>query len=122
MRDGKAYVATLELEAAPETVPRDELEIAGVSPLTGARVFNLSPAVAEELAYDGDPNGVIVHRVVAGSAADTAGLARGDVVLEVNGVDIDTTRRLAEVCSEPLRVWHVAIERDGRIIRTQFRS
>ncbi|MCP4381438.1 MAG: Do family serine endopeptidase [Hyphomicrobiales bacterium] len=122
MRDGKAYVATLELEAAPETVPRDELEIAGVSPLAGARVFNLSPAVAEELAYDGDPNGVIVHRVVTGSAAEIAGLARGDVVLEVNGVDIDTTRTLAEVCSQQLRFWHVAIERDGRIIRTQFRS
>lgn len=122
LREGKQYVATLDLEAAPETVPRDEVEIDGVSPLTGARVFNLSPAVAEELAYEGDPRGVIVHRVVSGSVADTAGLARGDVVLEVNGVRIDSTRTLAEVCSEPLRFWQVSIERDGRIIRTQFRT
>ncbi|WP_421723939.1 DegQ family serine endoprotease [Bauldia sp.] len=122
IRAGRNYVATLQLAAAPETTPRDEVEIAGVSPLTGARVFNLSPAVAEELAYSGNPDGVIIHRIVAGTAAERAGLARGDVVLEVNGIRIDTTRTLERVCSERLRFWHVAIERDGQVIRTQFRS
>jgi len=121
-RDGKQYVATLALEAAPETVPRDEIEIAGISPLTGAKVVNLSPAVAEELAFDGDPEGVIVEAVGSGSVADDAGLARGDVVLEVNGVAIDTTRTLAKVCSQHQRYWQIIIKRNGRVIRTQFRT
>jgi Do/DeqQ family serine protease len=122
MRDGKQYVASLALEAAPETVPRDEVDIAGISPLTGAKVANLSPAVAEELAYDGDPNGVIVEAVGSGSVADDAGLARGDVVLEVNGVAIDTTRTLAKVCAQQQRYWQITIKRNGQVIRTQFRT
>jgi Do/DeqQ family serine protease len=122
IRDGKEYGASLALEGAPETVPRDAIEIDGVSPLAGARVVNLSPAVAEELAFEGDPKGVIVDVVSPGSAAQNAGLARGDVVLEVNGIAINTTRTLAEACSERLRLWNITIERNGRVIQTRFRS
>jgi len=122
LRNGKQYVASLALEPAPETVPRDEVEIAGISPLAGAKVVNLSPAVAEELAFDDNPNGVIVESVGSGSVADDAGLARGDVVLEVNGIAIDTTRTLAKVCSQKQRYWQITIKRNGRVIRTQFRT
>ena len=106
----------------PETVPRDEIEIAGFSPLTGAKVANLSPAVAEELAHRGSAEGVIVSGVVGGSMADDAGLLPGDVVIEVNGVRITSTRHLAEVCDDPVRFWEVVIERKGRLIRSQFRA
>jgi S1-C subfamily serine protease len=122
VRDAKEYVAKLDLQPAPETVPRDEIEIPGFSPLTGARVLNLSPAVAEELAYRGEAEGVIVGAVTSGSLADDAGLMRGDVVIEVNGVRITSTRHLAEVCAVELRYWEVVIERKGRIIRSQFRA
>lgn len=122
VRNAKEYVAKLDLQAAPETVPRDELEIAGFSPLTGARVLNLSPAVAEELAYRGGMDGVIVGAVAGGSLADDAGLMRGDVVIEVNGIRITSTRHLAEVCARERRYWEVVIERKGRIIRSQFRA
>ena len=122
VRDAKEYAAKLDLQPAPETVPRDEIEIPGFSPLTGALVLNLSPAVAEELAYRGTAEGVIVGAVTGGSLADDAGLMRGDVVIEVNGVRITSTRHLAEVCAEELRAWDVVIERKGRIIRSQFRA
>ncbi|HET7715664.1 MAG TPA: DegQ family serine endoprotease [Bauldia sp.] len=122
VRDAKEYVAKLELEAAPETVPRDEIEIAGFSPLTGARVLNLSPAVAEELAHEGTTEGVIVGAVAGGSLADEAGLLRGDVVIEVNGIRITSTRHLAQVCADRVRYWEIVIERKGRLIRSQFRA
>ena len=121
-RDGKPYVAKLALEPAPETTPRAETTIAGQSPLAGVTVLNLSPAVAEELAFKGDVEGVIVGGVAAGTAAEMAGFARGDVVLEVNGVAIDTTDRLVEVCAERLRFWQVSILRNGRVISTRFRG
>ena len=122
VRNGKEYAAKLALEAAPETVPREETDIAGSSPLAGVRVVNLSPAVAEELGYEGDPEGVIVSAVEAGTAAEMAGFARGDVVIEVNGVRIESTARLAEVSAARLRIWEVSIERGGRVIRTRFRG
>jgi S1-C subfamily serine protease len=121
-RGGQDYAATLALEAAPETVPRDEVEIVGYSPFTGAKVLNLSPAVAEELAYPGRPEGVIVGGVAAGSIAAEAGLRPGDVVREVNGVAIDSTRQLADVSGQEVRFWQVVIERQGRLIRSQFRG
>ena len=122
VRNAKEYVAKLELEAAPETVPRDEIDLDGISPLAGARVLNLSPAVAEELAYRGRSEGVIVGAVNGGSLAEEAGLHRGDVVIEVNGVQIDTTRRLADVCADQVRYWEIVIERKGRLIRSRFRG
>jgi len=122
LRDAKEYVANLALEAAPETVPRDEVEIAGFSPFTGARVLNLSPAVAEELSYPGKAEGVIVGAIAAGSLADEAGLRRGDVVVEVNGVAVTSTRQLAGLADEQVRYWDVVIERKGRMIRSQFRG
>jgi Do/DeqQ family serine protease len=121
-RDAKTYVASLALEAAPETTPRDEVEVGGFSPFTGAKVLNLSPAVAEELAYRGKAEGVIVGAVESGSLADEAGLRRGDVVLEVNGVAITSTRQLAGLAEARERYWQVVIERNGRIIRSQFRG
>jgi len=122
VRDATAYVTNLALEAAPETVPRDAVEVAGFSPFTGAKVLNLSPAVAEELSYGGNAAGVIVDAITEGSLADEAGLRRGDVVLEVNGVAITSTRQLATVAEERLRRWDVVIERMGRVIRSQFRG
>lgn len=121
-RGGEDYAATLALEAAPETVPRDEVEISGYSPFTGAKVLNLSPAVAEELAYPGRPEGVIVGGIAAGSIAAEAGLRPGDVVREVNGVAIASTRQLAEMSGQEVRFWQVVIERKGRLIRSQFRG
>jgi Do/DeqQ family serine protease len=122
VRGGKPYSVTIALAAAPETVPRDETKIGGDSPMSGLMVVNLSPAVAEELSYDGARTGVIVSGIAGGSIADRAGFKRADVIVEVNGVTIDTTKRLASVADKPSRVWQLTIERDGRLIRSQFRG
>ncbi len=89
LRGGKPYQATLALEPAPEKPLRDKRVIGGDSPFTGLTVLNLSPAVAEELSYQGKPDGVIVSDVAGGSNADNAGFRRGDVIVSVNGVTID---------------------------------
>jgi S1-C subfamily serine protease len=120
IRSKKEYYADLALEAAPETVPRDQVEITSGSPLVGATVVNLSPAVAEELAYGGDSDGVIVSAVADGSPAARTGLRPGDVILDVNGVPIETTRQLVAATSERARLWNMTIERDGRILRSRI--
>jgi Do/DeqQ family serine protease len=120
IRANKEYYSELALEAAPETVPRDRIEITSGSPLAGATVVNLSPAVAEEFAYDGNPAGVIVSAVAEGSPAARTGLRPGDVILDVNGMPIDTTRQLVAATSERARLWNMTIERDGRILRSRI--
>ena len=51
------------------------------SPLTGAKVGNLSPALADELRLDPSAEGVVVLEITNGSPAQRLGFQRGDVVL-----------------------------------------
>ncbi len=121
-RDHKEYTTTIKLEPAPETVPRAEMTISGGSPVAGATVLNLSPAVADELLYAGDPTGVIVASVSDNSPANAAGLQRGDVIVKLNGVAIDSTRQLARVASQNTGFWDLIYQRGGQKVHLQFRS
>jgi len=50
----------------------------------GITVQPMTPEIAESLGLSRDLKGVVVSRVAPGSAAEEAGLRRGDVILEVN--------------------------------------
>ena len=56
----------------------------------GAQVAPLEQAQRESLKMK-QPGGILVQAVVPKSAAETAGLQTGDVILKVNGVSIGTT-------------------------------
>jgi Do/DeqQ family serine protease len=120
-RDGKVYAATIALQAAPETPPRDATTINGSSPFAGLTVLNLSPAVAEELAYAGTPSGVIVSDIRPNSSAAGVGFRRGDVIVDINGAKIDTTKRLADVAQQQASAWTLTIKRGDQTIRQTLR-
>jgi Do/DeqQ family serine protease len=108
--------------AAPETVPRDERVIEGGSPFAGAKVVNMSPAVAEELHLPFDLTGVVVEEVADGSPAQRVGFQKGDGLVEVNGVRIDSTRTLARAAASDPGVWRLVIRRDGQLLRMALRG
>ncbi len=110
----------MALEAAPEVPPRDRCLIGGDTAFAGLTVLNLSPAVAEELNYDGGTGGVIVGDVAEGSNAQEAGFARGDVIADVNGTTIDSTKALEDAVSEKRRYFDLTVKRDGRAIRLRM--
>src|SRR5207302_3963423 len=83
LRAGKETSVTVALETAPETA-RDEIVIRARSPFTGAKVSNLSPAVAEELRIDPAAQGVVIVDIADASLAQSLGFQRGDLVLSVN--------------------------------------
>ena len=119
LRDGKRYTATVQLQAAPETPPRDERTLTGDSPLAGLTVLNLSPAVADELSYTGGVKGVIVSAVADGSNASEI-FAKGDLIVSVNGTAIDSTERLASVAAASARTWDLTTKRGGRTMRQRL--
>ena len=88
----------------------------------GLTVVNLSPAVAEELAYSGQTSGVIINDVKPNSAAASVGLQRGDVIVDLNGTKIDSTKRLADLTKQQASTWTMTIKRGDQTIRRQFRG
>jgi Do/DeqQ family serine protease len=118
-RGGKEHVANVALETAPD-LPRDEITIRSRSPLGGATVANLSPALADQLQLSSPDRGVVVVGVAAASYAASFGFRRGDVILEVNGARIMRTADLARATSNPVRLWRLVIERAGRRISAVF--
>jgi serine protease Do len=59
----------------------------------GVRIQTVSPDLAKGMGL-GSQRGVLISDVDPGSAAERAGLRRGDVVLEVDGQAVDTASRL----------------------------
>jgi Do/DeqQ family serine protease len=113
VRSGKESTVTVALEPLPDT-PHDELVIAARSPFQGAKVSNLSPALADDLRLDPSTDGVVITAVTEGSPAKSLGFLRGDLVVSVNNQKIAKTRDLERATSQPSRVWRITIMRGGQ--------
>jgi Do/DeqQ family serine protease len=116
-RGGQVRDMSIRLDSPPANPPRDQRTLAGRTPLTGATVVNLSPAVAEELGADPFVSGVLILDAGQGIAAQ-AGFRRGDLVREVNGRPIDRVADLGSIVSTGR--WRVVIERGGQRITAEF--
>ena len=108
----------IKLIAAPETTARDETLMEGNTPFTGLVVANLSPAVADELGLPSGSTGVVAADVKGGPARRI--FRKGDVLLEVNGVVIDSVDTLSSAVKTGEGFWQFAINRAGRVIRMQL--
>jgi len=121
MRGGKELALTVALEAAPDT-PHDELVIAASSPFQGAKISNLSPALADDLRIDPTTQGVVIVDIATGSPAQSLGFQRGDLVLSVNNAKIAKTRDLERIAGQQSRVWRITILRGGQQMSVELRG
>jgi S1-C subfamily serine protease len=86
------------------------------SPFQGAKVANISPAVADEMHLDADTEGVVVTELADGSMAASVGFQKGDVILAVNSQKIAKTNDLEKVTRDSSRLWRIQIVRGGQQI------
>jgi Do/DeqQ family serine protease len=119
LRGGRDTKLAIALETAPDTA-RDELVIQSRSPFLGAKVANVSPALADELRLESSTEGVVVLDVANGSTAQSLGFQRGDLVVSVNNEKIAHTRDLDRITKQPSRLWRVTILRGGQQISVVF--
>jgi Do/DeqQ family serine protease len=119
LRGGREASASVALQTAPD-LPRDEIVIQSRSPFSGAKVSNLSPALADELRIDASVEGVVIVDPGAGSAAQMVGFQRGDVIVSVNNQKIARTRDLEAATAQPSRTWRITVVRGGRPITVQM--
>jgi len=103
LRDGKSmnFPVTLEEMGARD---KDKSEVSESQPgkaRWGVGLADLNPDVRGQLQMPDDIQGAVVERVVPGSAADDAGLQRGDVITQVNRKSVhsaaDVKQALANV-------------------------
>jgi Do/DeqQ family serine protease len=121
VRAGKEMAVSVALEALPET-PHEELVIASPSPFQGAKVSNLSPALADALRLDPSAQGVVIVEVANGSPAQNLGFKRGDLVMSVNNAKIGKTADLQRATGQQGRRWSITIMRGGQQMSVELRG
>jgi S1-C subfamily serine protease len=114
-RAGRPVKLTIALETAPDT-GRGEITLTGRSPFQGAKVANISPAVAEELHLDADTEGVVVVDLADGGTAANVGFQKGDIITAVNNLKINKTSDLDKATRESVRLWRITLVRGGQQI------
>lgn len=121
LRDGKPVNMEFSLMAPPEVPPRDRTDIVGNFPISGIRVVNLSPRVADEMGIPTDLTGVIVEGVQRGSVAHRAGIRPLDIITEVNGKEITLVSQLVTIVEDSPPEWLVVLNRQGERLVLEVR-
>ncbi|RPI26763.1 MAG: DegQ family serine endoprotease [Acidobacteria bacterium] len=103
MRDGRRREIAVPLTARPgeeqEGAPETPEEPESSSSVLGIQVQDLTPEIREQLQLGSAAQGALVVGVQPGSPAAEAGLARGDVIQEVNRKPVRNTRGLSSALS-----------------------
>lgn len=90
IRDGKPNIFTVTITELPQDITQnvpgepDEKSPAEENALAGFSVMNLTQEIAKQLDISKDEKGVVIVRVEPYSAAEDAGLKKGDVIQEIN--------------------------------------
>lgn len=119
IRKGSASAVEFALVAPPEQPKRNLTVIKGNNPFAGAEVGNLSPALADELGYQGSANeGVIITAIKRNTIAFRLGLKEQDVILEINRQSINTVEDIEAAVAGPQRSWRLKLLRGDQVIST----
>ncbi|QOZ26556.1 DegQ family serine endoprotease [Bradyrhizobium sp. CCBAU 51753] len=114
-RGGKPVKLAVPLETAPDT-NRDEIVLTARSPFQGAKVANISPALADELHLDAGAEGVVVTDLADDGTAANVGFQKGDIILAVNNQKIARTGDLEKASKTGTRIWRITLVRGGQQI------
>ncbi len=122
VRNGRELTTKVKLIAPPENPPRNLTTLSGNHPFSGATVANLSPAFAEERGFDWMQEGVVLADIAGRSLANRYGFKAGDIILSVNGQEIDAVDTLEQLVRRPIGRWDLTIRRGDRTLNISIRG
>jgi Do/DeqQ family serine protease len=118
VRRNKRVVVEVAVRTAPPASKDDVRNLSGSHPFDGARVMNIVPSIADELALD-DEEGVVVLSVRPGSTAARYGFRQGDVITQVGGEKIENVAQLERRLKERQRYWQIVVKRSNQLLQLQ---
>jgi serine protease Do len=116
LRNGAQQQASLRLEAAPGS--NESATISGDTRFSGTTAATLTPALAQQLGLPFSAKGVVVTNVAPNSPADNMGLQQGDIILNLNGTQINDVATFKRIASGSPSGWQITLQRQGQMIRT----
>ena len=122
LRGGERKTVAIRLTTPPETRPREPVRVKARSPLAGATVVNMSPAVADELQLDISSEGVAVTDIEPNSSAMRVGFQKGDVILAINREPVKTSKDVERAAKAGGSLWEITINRGGQVLTTVQRG
>lgn len=120
LRQGKRQDIAVDMIAPPENTPRDASFVTGQNPLSGAKIANLSPAVAAEMGGDDAAQGVIITAIKSGTPAAQMGVQVGDIIVGINGSQMTQVGDVLAALRKPTRSWRIILQRGGNQITLMF--
>ncbi|WP_343082259.1 trypsin-like peptidase domain-containing protein [Ostreiculturibacter nitratireducens] len=108
--DGREETATIRLAAAPEADA--PIRLSGATIFNGLEIASLSPVLIDRLDLPLLTEGVVVTDVEG--LAQRTGLRPGDILVALNGRAIGTPADMADIVSDPQRVWQIEFIRGGQ--------
>ncbi len=118
VRNGTVADAKVAVEAAPNAAADQTATIEGNTRFAGTTVSTLTPSVAQDLNLPFDSKGVVVTDVTPGSPADDMGLNKGDIIVSINGRQMDDVTSFKTLVSQRTDGWQIVLTRNGQTIQS----
>lgn len=115
LRSGRERAIDVTLAPPPGATEADLTLLEGRHPLTGARVVELNPRLAEELGLDPFESGVLVMSVLRRAYARRI-VQRGDIIRSIDEQPVRTLDELETALDRDQGRWAIEIDRGGRRI------
>lgn len=121
IRNGETKTLSVKLAPPPDSPARDVTDLSESSPLIGATVANINPALTDELGLEGPDSGVIITKVRQGSFASSRFLP-GDQILKINGKPVASVAELKQQLDQKPKEWGITFRRGGQTAELKFRG
>ena len=118
VRNGQTADAQVAVAPAPAPAGDQTAKIGGDTRFAGTTVSVLTPAVAQDMNLPFDSKGVIVTDVQSGSPADQMGLQKGDIIVSLNGRQINDVGTFRSLASQRVDGWQIVLNRNGQVIQS----
>ena len=119
IRDGASADVEVALVAAPDDPPRNLLRSSNRAALPDMELSNINPAVLAELGLPLTASGDVITD--PGPTGPRVGLARGDVLRAIDGVELTDTEQAAKLLLKAKRRLSLDVQRGNQRRVLRFR-